>query len=198
MKKSFLYVVLLMSLLVITGCSKNAKSINTEEVTVNTILAKTNGVLQVATVEDFNKPYYNLDELKEFVSKEVEAYNQNAGDNKVKVNTVEQRDNKVIMLLTYSGMDQYTAFNKVTAAYFNSGIDNLQLTLPATLVSASNESLTGTQEIIQNDGYKVIVLNEPYDIIVDGKVKYYSENAKLLDNNKVQGAAEGMTVVVFK
>lgn len=198
MKKSFLFVVLLMSLLVITGCSKNIKSINTEEVSVNTILAKTNGVLQVATVENFDKPYYDLKELKEFITKEVELYNKNAGDNKVKIDAVEQRDNKVIMLLTYTGMDQYTAFNKVTAAYFNGGIANLKMKLPATLVNASNESLTGTQEVIQNKGYKVLVLNEPYEIIVDGNVKYYSESAKLLEDNKVLGAAEEMTVVVFK
>ena len=41
-------------------------------------------------------------------------------------------------------------------------------------------------------------MNEPYHIIVGGKVKYYSENAKPIDNNEVQGSAEGMTIVVFK
>lgn len=197
MRKSLLHVLLLMSLLIITGCSNSAQSIDTEKVTVNTILAKGNGTLQVATVEDFDKPYYNLSELKEFVSKEVEAFNKKAGDNKVKVDAVEQHGNKVIMLITYSGMDQYTAFNKVTAAYFNSGIENLQMTLPSTLKNASNDSVSSTQEIIKIAGHKVLVINEPYEIIVDGKVKFYSENAKLIDNNTIS-ASEGTTVVVFK
>ncbi|MBP1754394.1 MAG: hypothetical protein H6Q59_792 [Firmicutes bacterium] len=44
----------------------------------------------------------------------------------------------------------------------------------------------------------MLVINEPYDIIVDGTIKYYSENATYVDDNKLQGAAEGMTIVVFK
>lgn len=197
MKKFLLNALLLMSLLTITACS-GVKSINVDDVTANTILAKADGELQVAIVEDFDKPYYDLNELKEFVEKEVDAYNKKVGDTKVKVKDIEKRDNKVIMLTTYSGMDQYAAFNKVTAAYFNSGIDNLKLALPATLIDASNESVRSTNEVIQTDGYKVLVLNEPYEIIVDGKIKFYSENAKLLENNKLSGASEGMTVVVFK
>jgi hypothetical protein len=41
-------------------------------------------------------------------------------------------------------------------------------------------------------------MNEPYEIIVDGTIKYYSENATYIDDNKVQGPAEGMSIVVFK
>lgn len=189
---------LLLGMLTFAACSSREKSLNADEITVNTILAKANGVLQVAIVEDFDKPYYNVDELKAFVTKEIEAYSKKAGDGKVKLDEVKQKGNKVIMLMTYSGMDQYTAFNKVTAAYFNSGIENLKLALPATLKNTSNESVTATKEVIQTAGYKVLVLNEPYEIVVEGKVKYISENAKLLENDKVSSAAGQMTVVVFK
>ena len=198
MKKLLLNALLLLGLLAFTACSSSEKSLNAEDITVNTILAKANGELQVAIVEDFDKPYYNVNELKDFVSKEIDAYNKKAGDGKVKLDEVKQKDNKVIMLMTYSGMDQYTAFNKVAAAYFNSGIENLKLALPATLKNASNETVTGTKEVIQTTGYKVLVLNEPYEIIVEGKVKYISENAKLLENDKVSSAGDQMTVVVFK
>jgi len=198
MRRVLLNALLLLGMLTFAACSSREKSLNADEITVNTILAKANGVLQVAIVEDFDKPYYNVDELKAFVTKEIEAYSKKAGDGKVKLDEVKQKGNKVIMLMTYSGMDQYTAFNKVTAAYFNSGIENLKLALPATLKNTSNESVTATKEVIQTAGYKVLVLNEPYEIVVEGKVKYISENAKLLENDKVSSAAGQMTVVVFK
>jgi hypothetical protein len=70
--------------------------------------------------------------------------------------------------------------------------------LPSTLINAKNDSLASTEEILQNEKYKILVLNEPYNIVVDGKVKYYSENAVYVDENTIQGAAEGMTVVVFR
>jgi len=198
MKKILLNALLIIGLLLLTACSGKDKFINTDEVTVNTILAKANGELQAAIVEDFDKPYYDINELKEFILKEVEAHNQRAGEGKVRLDEVKQKGNKAIMLMTYSGMDQYVAFNKVTAAYFNSGIENLKLSLPSTLKNASNDSVTNTDEVIKTEGYKVLVLNEPYEIIVEGKVKYYSDNAKLLEKDKISTTAEGLTVVVFK
>jgi regulator of RNase E activity RraB len=199
MKKMVLLTAILMLILGLAGCSKEEKSIDADEVSTNTLLAKSNGELQVATVEDFDKSYYSLNELEEFVAQEINTYNQKAGAEKIKIDDVLQHGSQAIMILTYSGMDQYANFNKVAAAYFNGGIGEVPLDLPTTLISADNGSLASTQEIIQNDKFKILVLNEPYDVIVDGDVKYYSENSMLLDDNKVQSAAEGgMTVIVFR
>lgn len=198
MKKQILCAIVLLMMLGAAGCTKEEKFITADDVSVNTMLAKSNGVLQVATIEDFDKSYYKLSELEEFVAQEIDTYNQKAGGDKIKVDDVLQRDNKAIMILTYSGMDQYANFNEVTAAYFTGGVENVAIDLPTTLVNTKNDSLASTQEILQDEKYKILVLNEPYNIIVDGSVKYYSENAVLVDDNTVQGAAEGMTVVVFR
>lgn len=198
MKKWFLCTIMLLFLLGAAGCRKEEIFISTENITADTILAKSNGVLQVATVEDFDKTYYNLRELEDFIAKEIDAYNQTAGGEKITVDEVKLHSGKAIMLLTYSGMDQYAAFNGVTAAYFNGGVSEMPLDLPVTLVNAKNGSLVSTQEILQDNKLKILVMNEPYDIMVDGTVKYYSEGATYVDKNKVQGAQEGMTIVVFK
>jgi uncharacterized protein (DUF2344 family) len=180
------------------GCSREELFISADDISADTLLAKANGQLQVATVEEFDKTYYNLNELEDFVAKEIEVYNQTAGEEKITFEDVQLRNGKAVMLLSYTGMDQYSAFNEVMAAYFNGGVKDNPLDMPATLINTKNESLVSTEEVLQNAKYKVLVMNEPYDIIVDGKVKYYSENSKLVDDNKVQGAAEGMTVIVFK
>lgn len=198
MKRLVYYTIALLLILGVAGCSKGNKKIDVNEVTESTLLAKTNGEIQVATVEDFDKEYYSLSELQDYVDDQIAAYNDKTGDKKIKVDSVQLVNNKAVMLLNYSGMDQYTAFNEVTAAYFNGGVKDLSLTLPATLVNSKNEALASTKEIIQNNKYKVLILNEPYHIVVDGKVKFYSDNAKLIDENEVQGSKEGMTVVVFK
>lgn len=198
MKKLILCTILLLIFISATGCRKEEKIITADDISVNTILAKANGTLQVATVEDFNKPYYTLNGLQEFVKNEINLYNQKAGGEKVIIDNVQLKNAKAIVLLTYTGMDQYAAFNQVTSAYFNGGIENNPLSLPATLVSAKDGSTANSNEVIKNEKYKVLVMNEPYDIIVDGTIKYYSDNAVLVDKSKVQSAAEGMTVVVFK
>jgi hypothetical protein len=198
MKKLVLCTIMLLLVLGTAGCSKEEIFITTDEITSDTLLAKANGQLQVATVEDFDKSYYQLSELEEFVKNEIDLYNQSAGDAKVTMDDVQLRNGKAVMLLSYTGMDQYCAFNNAAAAYFNGGITDNPLKLPTTLINTKNESLASTEEVLQNEKYKVLVLNEPYNIIVDGKVKYYSENAKLVEDNIIQSTEEGITVIVFK
>jgi hypothetical protein len=198
MKKFALCTMLLVLLLGTAGCNKEEKMITADEVTTNTILAKANGVLQVATVEDFDKSYYDLGELQDFIAQKIDAYNKEAGSAKIKVDDVSLKNGKAIMILTYSGMDQYASFNNVTAAYFNGGITENPLDMPETLVSEKDGSLASTQEVLQNGKYKILVMTEPYDIIVDGKIKYYSENAVLSEDKTIKGTEDGMTIVVFK
>lgn len=198
MKKLVLCSMVLLLMLGAVSCSKNDMIINAEDITEDTFLAKKSGELQVATVEDFDKEYYELDELEEFIKKEINTYNQKTGAEKISIDNIVTKDRKAIMVLSYTGMEPYSTFNGISAAYFNGGVENVNLELPTTLINAKNNSLASTKEVLLNQKYKILVLNEPYDIIVDGNVKYYSEGATLQEDNEVQGATEGMTIVVFK
>ncbi|MDF2539678.1 MAG: hypothetical protein K0S76_2699 [Herbinix sp.] len=198
MKKLALCSILLLFLFTLAGCNKKDIDITTEDITVNTIVAKADGKLQVALVDLFDKPYYNLNELEEFAQNEINEYNKSIGEDKVVMDDIELKDGKAVIILSFAGMEQYANFNQVSAAYFNGGIKDNPLSLPETLVNADGEETANTQEVLQNQKYKIIVLNELYDIIVDGTVKFYSENASLGAKNMVHGAAEGMTVVVYK
>lgn len=197
MKRILISICILMLIMSMSACNKADTNLVAEEISVNTILAKPDGALQVATIEPFDKPYYSLTGLEEFVVKEVNAYNQKAGADKISVEKIQIVNQNAVMMLSYTGMDQFCAFNEVPGAYFNGGMENISLDLPKSLVNAKGE-LEASAEIISNEKYKVLVLFEPYDIIVDGTVKYYSDNAKLLEKNKVHGAESGMTVVVYK
>jgi len=51
---------------------------------------------------------------------------------------------------------------------------------------------------MKNGKNRVLVLYEPYEIVVEGDIKFYSENATLLDNNKVRSTNDDMTVVIYR
>lgn len=197
MKKILISIIILMLIMSMSACNKADTNLVAEEISVNTILARPNGELQVATIEAFDKPYYNLTGLEEFVMQEVNAYNQKAGADKIAVEKIQIVNQNAVMMLSYTGMDQFCSFNEMPGAYFNGGMENVPLDLPATLLNDKGKP-EASAEVINNQKYKVLVLFEPYDIIVDGTVKYYSDNAKLLEKNKVRGAESGMTVVVYK
>lgn len=200
MRKLVLSFLLLLCITGIAGCSKKDLIIDSDKVSVNTFIAKADGKLQVATVEKFDQSYYKLEEAEDFAKKEIDTYNKEAGGEKVKYDDIHllENDTEAVMVLSYTGMDQYSTFNRVPAAYFTGGIKEYPLEIPESLINVKNTKSVNTNEVIQNSKYKVLVMYEPYQIVVDGKIMYYSEGAKLISSNKIQSVKDGATVVVFK
>lgn len=200
MKKLFLGILLILCLSSLAGCSKKNLTIDSSKVSENTIVAKRDGKLQVATVEDFNKPNYKLAELEEFAKKEISNYNNKAGGDFVKIDDIHlvNDKSKAVMILSYEGMEQYASFNKVPAAYFDGGINDYPLTVPDSLISVKGRKPADTKEVFKNNRYKILVMYEPYEIIVDGRIAYYSKGADMITSNKIKGAADGATVVVYR
>lgn len=197
MKKVLLYTFLLLSFIMLNGCKKEEIFLTADDVTANTFLIKRNGSLHVAIVEDFDKSYYNLSELNEFVAKEVNAYNQKVGSEEVTIEELELKNGKAVLILGYSKMAHYSAFNNMPAAYFGAGQD-VDLELPSQYVDAKKNTVVDEETAMKNDKNKVLVLYEPYEIIVEGDVRYYSDNAELVDKNKVRSMNENMTVVIYR
>ncbi len=197
MRKYIFATILLLMVLGAAGCSKKEINITAEDITTNTMLVKRNGSLQVAIVEDFTKQYYKLGELEEFVKKEINAYNQTAGDKAVTIEDLSLKSGKAVMLLGYAGMAHYTAFNKVTAAYFSADTKDVTLELPGQFINAKNGTKVDSATAFKNGKNRVLVVYEPYDIILDGKVRYYSGNATM-EKDVVKSSNEGATVVIYE
>ena len=198
MKKVLLYTLILCSFIMMIGCKKQEILLSADDITTNTFLIKRNGNLYVAIVEDFDKSYYNLSELNEFVAKEVNAYNQKVGSKEVTIESLELKNGKVVMILGYSKMAHYSAFNNMPAAYFGADTQNVALELPSQYMDAKKSVAVDKATAFKNSKDKVLVLYEPYEIIVEGNIRYYSENATLADSNKVRSMNDDMTVVIFR
>ncbi len=200
MKRKIFAIILLGTILTAAGCSEKEVFLSVENVTANTMLVKRTGELQVAIVDDFDKPYYMLSELEEFASKEISVYNQEAGAEHVTISDLGLKNNKVVMILNYTSMSHYSAFNQVPAAYFSADTENVALELPDRYKSSKGEDIVDRATAFKSNKNKVLVVYEPFDIIVDGKVRYYSENAELikdLDGSVTIKGSEDMTIVVY-
>ncbi len=191
-------IIFMLSFIAMAGCSKKEIFITANDVDADTILIKRNGSLYVAIVEDFDKNYYNLDELNEFVSKEVKAYNDKVGSKEVTIEELGLKNGKAVMILGYSKMAHYSAFNNMPAAYFSASTENVALELPSEYVDAGKKSVVNKDTAMKNGKNQVLVLYEPYDIIVEGDIKFYSGNATYMDENKVSSNREDMTVVIYR
>ncbi|NLL00559.1 MAG: hypothetical protein GX271_07845 [Clostridiales bacterium] len=198
MKRVLIGVISILSILMLAGCSKKEIFISTDNVTDNTILVKRDGSLYVAIAEEFDKSYYNLDELNEFITKEVNAYNDKQGSKEVTIEELELKNGKAVMILGYTKMAHYSAFNNVPAAYFSSDTENVALELPSQYLDARKNTQVDKDTAFKSGKNQVLVLYEPYEIIVEGDIRYYSDNATLVDESKLKSDSEEMTVVIYK
>lgn len=197
MKKLALSIVILLSLFTITGCQDEELLLLADEVTSNTILMKQDGSLQVALVESFDKTYYSLSELEEFVMDEINKYNKGVGNDVITMIDRQQKNGKAIVILNYAGMQHFATFNDVIAAYFNTNQATEAFPLPDSFVTAKDRKPASLNKVLDNK-YKVLVIQGAYDILVEGNVKYFTDNVTLISDNKVQSLDGKMSAIVYK
>ncbi|WMJ90033.1 hypothetical protein [Anaerocolumna sp. MB42-C2] len=198
MQKFLLYAILAFCLVFSAGCKNKDRIITVDDVKSNTILVKNNGIVQSATVEIFDKEYYNLDELKSFITKQIEKYNQANGQDSIGLGSLELKDGNAVLILNYSNLEHYKAFNKVDAVLTTvADAKTSNLELPDVYVSASDGAFASPDVALKNDKYKILIVNEKTDVIVDGTVKYFT-NAALLSKSQLQTNSEEKSVIVYK
>ncbi len=197
MKKFLLSLIVLVMIAIMASCSKEELILTFEDISENTILVKSDGLIQAAIVEEFDKDYYSLSELTEFIKKEVNAYNQEVGQEEVVIDDVLLKGGKAVVILSYSGMAHYSGFNNVRAAYFRSDIEKIPLQLPEKVVNIKKDELVSFDSALDGKN-QVLVLYEPYEVIVEGDIKYYSENATIEGDNKARSMGNDPTVIIYK
>ncbi len=198
MKKFLLYTILALCLILSAGCKNKNRVITVEDVKNNTVLVKNDGTVQSATVEVFDKNYYNVDELKNFISGQIDKYNQTKGPESIVLDSLNLKDGNAVLVLNYSSLENYKAFNEVEAALTTTtDAKSSDLELPDVYLSASDGAYASPDVALKNAKYKVLVLNEKTDVIVDGSVKYFA-NGTLLGKSKFETGSDGQSVIIYK
>ena len=196
MKKFAFLSVMVVMIVTLAGCKKGNVSIKTSGIEANTMLIKSDGVVQVATIEEFNESYYDLEELKVYINNNLAEFNQSVGnETAVVLDSLDKKNENAIMVLEYANMEYYAKFNETEAKLLTAVTDSDVEELPDTLLSAQEEGTILGSELASLEDVKVVILKEEINLIVSGKIKYYS-NGTLVDKNEIQTSAEG-TVVVY-
>lgn len=198
MKKVSLCTILAICLILLAGCKKEEIVMTVEDVQANTVLVKNDGIVQAATVEEFNKDYYNLTELNDFITNEIKDYNNKAGLEAISLNDLKAVDGNAILILNYATIEHYTLFNQVEATFATmEAASNGEISLPDVFIKASDGAFVSKELALENMKYKVLIINENTDVIVDGSIKFYT-NGVLVTESIIQAAADEETVIIYK
>ncbi len=199
MKKFVLCTILAFTLILLAGCKRKDIKLKTEDVGVNTVVIKKDGTVQAAMVEEFNKDYYSLDELNDFVTKQIDKFNNSVGsETAITIDSLEMNKEDAVLILTYQDLDTYAAFNKVKAVTME--VDALQganLKLPDVFVKEDNGAYVKQDAALNNGKYKIVMIQDNVDLMVEGTIKYYA-NCILVNSYTIQTTPEGESVIVYK
>lgn len=169
--------------------------IKAEDITVNTLVVNDEGTIQSALVEPFDKDYYKIDELKEFVKKDLKTYNK---DNSTNVSLLDAKKNgdKAVLVFHYGSIEDYSKYNEVKAFVFNTQEALKDERVPSNLREYEGSEVP-KDSVYKDEKLVTVVLEADTELIVNGKIKYYS-GCEVTAENKVVAKSGERAVVVFK
>ena len=161
--KKLMSLCLLMLCLFLTGCSEEIP----EE---NTIAVDKKGVVTYTVVEEFGKEFYDTEELREDIEKEIGNYNRNQGSDALTLKTLEAEEGTIVMQLEFAEARHYEKYygDYSNAALFVGTIEEAEeagYDLDGEFLSADG-SLTDITQLSNPGSLKVLITNEAISVQV--------------------------------
>ena len=168
-------------LLSLTGCG------GIEKAKESTVTVSDEGVVTEALIEEFLSEDYDEKELETSIRQMVDTYNTESGKDAVKIMKIQVNKGEATALLQYESDEVYREFNQVD---FFTG----------TVGQAKEEGFTFAETFQDTEGKEValgiipdsctdqqlIIIREPLNVLVPGKILYVSNNMKILSSKEAK------------
>lgn len=180
MKKWIRAVCLLAAVLMLTACGTSFDPAATS------LYIQKDGKITQAIVESFEQDYYSLKEFQSMIEKEIDAYNQGFGEERITISRLEVENDALYLLMDYEDADTYSQYNEVYC-FVGTVSEALDKGLPFNMVfkDEAYEEYTAA-EATEKKSNSVVVLKEEGVVELEKPVKYVSNNVEILDENMVQ------------
>jgi hypothetical protein len=187
--RKLLLVVITVSLL-LSGCAFGT------EVDTTTISINKKGVVIETIIEDFDKDYYNADELEQEITQAVADYNKTAGSENVGLNSFEymEESQQVKAELQYASADDYEQMNERTLfcgtvqEAYEAGYEMISM------INQEDGSTVSATDVLELGDKHIVISEETLNIRVSGKITYASEGVVITDNKTATLTDDGETL----
>lgn len=176
------------------GCS-----LQKDETDVNAVTLDKNGGITGTFVEDFTESNYDVKEFENFVNEGIRKYNQTAGEEKIKLNRIENKQNQMIVSMYYKSYIDYAEFNSVNFYQGTVGDAMGVFDFAASFVKVEKGEKTGADAQIERAA-KVLILEEPIYVNVNGKIEAVSGNVNVIGKKEaiVSNAEEELAYIIYQ
>ena len=163
----------------------------------STVYITKDGNVIGADIEDFNKDYYDEEELKAYITESIESYVESNGDGSLeleKFQTASSEEDGVTaqLYLNYATYIDYALFNDVTM--FDGTVEQAQqegYTFDGqSFQKVEDGSQAGSmevQELLEDEEIRVVVIGEETLVRIDGEIQSVSDgNTEVTGKNTVR------------
>lgn len=182
MRKSVCFCLLICMLSVLIGCGGSVPK-------ESTIAVDKKGKIIDTIVEEFDKDFYDSEELQGEIESELAEYNKNYATDHITMKKFEVKDGTATLQLVFDGSEYYEDYTETTL--FNGTVAEAQ---------AGGYELNG--ELLDADGAKVLVMetDETVKVEVPGTILAVSAGGNVNVTGKKQAAVAdgGLSYIIYK
>ena len=199
-RKTAMMLVLSLVCLSFAACgNKDRVDIDEDAIEETTIGINRDGTVEFASVETFDKSYYNESELKSFAETSVSDYNTKVGAKEaVSIDKVTVKDGKAYVALLFDTMEHFKDYNNDGECKLYSWDEvKTKKFVPEEFKGVIDSNSVSTQAISVSDTEKVLVVQGDYRVKVLGKILYYSSGA-IVGNDEIKVTSDHKTIIIYE
>lgn len=192
-------ILLLLSILIMTFCFSACDKAQ-ESFDESTLVLSKKGTVEQTIVESFDKPYYDINELKLEYENAVNDYNKSHEDS-ISLNDLKNMNGNVYVELNYSTCDAYEIFQneELFVGTINDAYDN-GYSMDVTLQGVKDKDIISKKELMDMKDMNIVIVSEPVLIKTFSNIAYISANVEVVDKNKarISGENDGLAYLILK
>lgn len=144
------------------------------------------GLVTSTFVEEFEKEYYDVNELEDMIRLEISEYNQSKGQERISLISIELIEGMVKVEIQYMEYSDYAAFND-TELFWGTveTADTSGLNLNHVFVEAGGDNTISPEQIRELTDYHVVIWQGNMPVEVPGKILYHTGELTLLGSKKI-------------
>lgn len=185
---------LFLGLLMLSGCGAGQ---------VSHVTLEKDGTVSALIVENFDKSYYDKEELQQMILEEAASYNRSAGTAAISVDKVSVEDGVAKVKLTYETAADYAAFND--GVFFTGSVQEAEeegYDLNKVLSSTTDLLATvGRADLLAMTDASILITDMKDPVELCGKAVYISGSVttdKKLKTVYFEETWEGLSYVLYK
>lgn len=193
MKKLTGIICIVCFVLFVGGCAKGDK------VKKTTLYVEKNKVTE-AIVETLDEEYYDAKKMKDWVTKEVDAYNKEQGSDVLEMVKCEVEDKTAKVTIEYDTMKDYETFNGVRA--FCGTIQKAEKAgydFEGEFKSTKGKPQITHAELENSESYYAVIVSEAQEVILEDEILYASPNVSVKGKKAVIDKGAGnLAYIIYK